>query len=492
MANTLHTLRLPHAPSERLDFHWNGATVEARVGDTVAAALYAAGRRYLGPSRKFHEPRGLSGSFVGGHLGVVDGVPHVRLDRTPVRDAMDVRMQNIWPNARFDILHLARLLPRRFLRAGFEHPRFIPDWSPLWRPWERSLAFLAGQAQPPSHDHGGIVEGRRIRARTVIIGGGPAGRNAAVKATRPVVLISHGAPVGARAGSAGKELPALPDDITVLAGHTAYALYDGGSVVAAAPFDDAAPAILIDTETVVVATGARSVPPIVPGITIPGVLDAHTALDLSHRFGVSPGQRVLVTGTAGGEWVAERLRSLGVNVVEFTNVSGLSRIVGRRGVEAVEAPRRIPCDSVVHAGPWRADPALPTQSSWSGELRLEDGKTPDNVQIVGAAAAPPEVVSVGAGLSRDALVCPCMDVTVSEVLDLVSGGTTHVEEIKHRTGCGMGPCQGSPCWDLLAAVLADATGRPAESFGHPTYRAPRAALTFGQAAGLVDRTEVAR
>jgi hypothetical protein len=50
----------------------------------------------------------------------------------------------------------------------------------------------------------------------------------------------------------------------------------------------------------------------------------------------------------------------------------------------------------------------------------------------------------------------------------------------------MGPCQGMPCWDYLAAALGHITRRPAESFGHPSYRPPRAGATLGQAAGLAD------
>ena len=79
-----------------------------------------------------------------------------------------------------------------------------------------------------------------------------------------------------------------------------------------------------------------------------------------------------------------------------------------------------------------------------------------------------------------------MDVTVAEVFDLVRGGIDHVEVVKRRTGCGMGPCQGVPCWDLMTAALAQATGQPTETFGHPTYRPPRGALTLAQAAGLRD------
>src|SRR5262245_58005729 len=115
--------RLPHAATDRITIRWEGRPVEARAGDSVAAALYAAGIRTLARSRKFHRPRGLSGSFVAGVLARVDGVPNVRLDGTLVRDELEARAQNVWPSQRTDVLRLARFIPRRWLRAGFEHPR---------------------------------------------------------------------------------------------------------------------------------------------------------------------------------------------------------------------------------------------------------------------------------------------------------------------------------------------------------------------------------
>jgi hypothetical protein len=79
-----------------------------------------------------------------------------------------------------------------------------------------------------------------------------------------------------------------------------------------------------------------------------------------------------------------------------------------------------------------------------------------------------------------------MDVAVAEIRDLVGNGETHVEVLKRLTGCGMGPCQGMPCWDNLGAALEHLTGRAAASFGHPSYRAPRGGLTLAQAGGLAD------
>ena len=144
------------------------------------------------------------------------------------------------------------------------------------------------------------------------------------------------------------------------------------------------------------------------------------------------------------------------------------------------------CDCLIHAGPWRPDPALPFQARADGEFRLTAGELPLHVELMGAAAEAGEPIVHGPKLDDQAMVCPCMDVTVEEIRHLLGAGHNHVEELKRLTGCGMGPCQGFPCWDLLAAALAAITRGSAESFGHPSYRPPRGALTLGQAAGLAD------
>ncbi len=481
--------RLTHAEQARVTFRWEGQPVEARAGDSVAGALYAAGVRAIGRSRKFHRPRGLSGAFVDGVLGRVDGVPNVRLDAVDVRDGLEVRAQNVWPNQGLDLLRLARLIPRRLLRAGFEHPAWLPSGTPPFEAWERALRFLAGGARAPDS---GVrrreLPGARVAVDVAVVGGGPAGRAAAIAAAaagKSVALLSRGLKPGAFAAAWGAPLPPLPEGVRVVPNCVAFGLYRAGRLLLAAP-RDGGPALAIEAERVVLATGRRSVPPLVPGADLPGVLDLATALNLAHDQGIAPGRRVVVIGRGDLGPVARRLADLGVDVVATVPVDRVRRIVGWNAVRAVVADRRIACDAVVHAGPWRPDPALPFQARVGGALRLQSTGLPDHVSVVGSAAAPPEDVSVGAGLDDAALVCPCMDVTVAEVRAHVAAGDTHVEVIKRLTGCGMGPCQGVPCWDLLAATIASLTGTVAEAHGHPTYRPPRGAITLAQAAGLAD------
>lgn len=481
--------RLPHASAERVTISWEGRPVEARAGDHVAAALYAYGIRILARSRKFHRPRGLSGSFAAGALARVDGTPNVRLDAIPVRDGLVAQAQNVWPGQRFDLLRAARFLPRRWLRAGFDHPRWLPSGTRAFDAWEGVLRFAAGGAAPPDPAAGGeIIAGERLSADTVVIGGGPAGRTAAAEAAalgRSVVLISRGANDGFAAGMGGR-LPPVPPQVRVLAGHEAFGLYRGATLVGCAP-SLGGPAVVIDARRILLCTGRRSTPPLVPGIDLPGVLDVRAAMTLAQGCGVAPGRRVVLVGTGDVTPLADRFRDLGVNVAAAAPAAALRRVVGVSSVRSVDiGDSRIGCDALVHAGPWRPDPTLPFQAGAEGELRLNAGQLPPHVSIIGAAAQEPEPVVFGDRLDDRALVCPCMDVTVAEVRRLVRGGERHVEVIKRLTGCGMGPCQGVPCWDLLGAALAEITGDPAVAFGHPSYRAPRGALTLGQAAGLAD------
>jgi bacterioferritin-associated ferredoxin len=479
-------MRLPHVTGDPIAFRFAGRRVVGHAGDSVAAALHDAGIKIWSRSHKFHRARGLSGTFVAGHAATVDGLPHVRLDRCAAEAGMRVDMQNVWPGPRLDLLRLARLMPRRWLKSGFEHSRLVPSGRWPFEAWESLLGFTAGEVDPPAIA-GVLPAGRLIEADLAVVGGGMAGRDAANRAAAngaSVVLIDRGPEPGATALAAGANLPPIDPRVTVLVGHEAFGLYDSGRHLACAPQDATAPAVVIRAGQVVLATGKRSVPPVVPGADLPGVLDAATALELAGRHAVAPGDVVAVIGTDRRDAVAARLGALGVRVVAVHHVRDVRRIIGWNEVSGLDIGHVVPCDAVVHAGPWRGDPLLAFQAGADGDLRVAAGALPDHVWLAGSAAEPDEPVSLGAKLDRRALVCPCMDVTVDEILDLAAGGETHVEVLKRLTGCGMGPCQGVPCWDQLAAVLAGATGQTPESFGHPTYRPPRAALTFGQAAGL--------
>ena len=80
---------------EKLTFLFNGQEMEGYAGETIAAALHAAGIRELAKSPKLHRPRGLFCAI--GHcascLMVVDGQPNIRVCVTKVLPGMKVETQ---------------------------------------------------------------------------------------------------------------------------------------------------------------------------------------------------------------------------------------------------------------------------------------------------------------------------------------------------------------------------------------------------------------
>ncbi len=85
---------LPDVPAVR--FCFNGQPVQAREGETIAAALWAAGIKTLRYTGSGREPRGV---YCGiGHCYdcrvTVDGVPDVRACLEPVRAGLQV--EGLW------------------------------------------------------------------------------------------------------------------------------------------------------------------------------------------------------------------------------------------------------------------------------------------------------------------------------------------------------------------------------------------------------------
>ena len=112
-------------PSRTLTFTFDGKTITALEGQTIAAALYAAGVRIFSRGFKYHRPRGLL--CVSGDcpncLMQVDGRPNVRTCIEPARQGQVVQGQNAWPGLRFDLLRTFDRLSYS-LPVGFYYKRF--------------------------------------------------------------------------------------------------------------------------------------------------------------------------------------------------------------------------------------------------------------------------------------------------------------------------------------------------------------------------------
>lgn len=476
-----------------VSFLWNGSRITARQGDSVAAALWRAGVTTLARSRKLHRPLGYSGSYPTGVLARVNGRPNVRLDQVRAQDGLVVEMQNTWPSPRFDLLKFAQVLPSKAVYGGFEHGAWMPKSGLGYRLAERAMANLAGVARPADIAAQPLaVAGERVSVDCLVVGGGPAGiaeANRRVQLGQTIALVTRGDRVARFADSLGAAVEPLNSQVRLFAGMELFGVYRDGTLMVGAPHDNSRGAVVFDPRAVVLATGRRSIPPLVKGNQLPGVLDAHSALQLAAVHRVMPGRRVAVVGTGAENEIAQRLGSLGVEVVHRGPVEELVEIKGRARVTAIRAASEIRCDAVVHAGPWRIDPSLGFQASGEGMFQVQAHPLPETMSVVGAAALGDERVFAHRHLHHDTLICPCMDVTAGELYCHIDDGETDPEVLKRLTSCGMGTCQGFPCWEHMLAMLAARIGVEPEAFARPTHRPPRRSITVAQAAGLAGLVE---
>jgi NAD(P)H-nitrite reductase large subunit len=77
-----------------------------------------------------------------------------------------------------------------------------------------------------------------------------------------------------------------------------------------------------------------------------------------------------------------------------------------------------------------------------------------------------------AAIAPETVVCRCEDVTRAEIDAACDAGAREVNQLKHFTRCGMGPCQGRMCGDVAAELLAARCGTDREAAGFWTGRPP--------------------
>lgn len=254
--------------SDRLTFTFDGACIEARRGQSLAAALTDAGQRVFRRTGN-GSPRGI---FCG--MGIcqdclvtVDGRPNQRACMTAAEPGADVRRQEPQP--------------------------------PLPPP----LEVLQIDAPPA----------RSLAPDVLVVGAGAGGLNAAIAAAaagaRVVVLDERRVPGGqyfkqpmAGAGvlddqqQRGRTLldAAHASGAEILGGVEIWGVFPGPLLYAVAA--DGAPLILRPRQ-LVVATGAYERPVMVPGWTLPGVMTTGAAQTLWRSYRSLPGQRVAVCGS---------------------------------------------------------------------------------------------------------------------------------------------------------------------------------------------------
>ena len=488
-------MRLEPRKGERIDrskavsFTFAGWKVTGFEGDTIASAAFAAGKRVFSRSFKYHRPRGLL--CCSGHCAncqmTVDGVPNVRVCTEPIREGAVVEGQNVRWSLDFDFMSLTDKVGGPFTPVGFYYRTFIRPRE-AWPLYEKFLRSAAGLGKLDPHaGHSRRYDTEHRKARVLVVGGGAAGRAAALDAAKagPGVVLVDEDPRLADLSLAGVE---------VLAPASALGIWEGGLV----PIDAGTTLYRFRAERIVVATGATEQPLVFPGNDLVGVMLPDGVRRLVRDFSIKPGERAIVLGADDDTLaIAEELADVGIEVVRAVDLREAHprELVarGRKGRvrRLVLDGEEIGCDLVVASGGRQPAYSLLAQAG----ARVEYDETlgifvptglPDGVEAVGSVT--------GEGLPRIAreaaypgkgkcFVCVCEDVTTKDMKRAIGEGFDSIELAKRYTTTTMGPCQGKLCHLASIRVYAQENRMYEAAIGTTTARPPWTPVELGLLAG---------
>ncbi|KSV83190.1 sarcosine oxidase subunit alpha [Sinorhizobium sp. GL28] len=177
-------------PARTARFTFDGRTLTALEGDTVASALLANGIHLVGRSFKYHRPRGILSAGAEEPNALLDvsrdaarRQPNVRATVQEVFDGMKVESQNRWPSLAFDAGGLNDLMSP-FFAAGFYYKTFMwpkAAWHAIYEPFIRRAAGLGVAPTEADPDH---YASRYAHCDVLVIGAGVAGLSAALAAAK--------------------------------------------------------------------------------------------------------------------------------------------------------------------------------------------------------------------------------------------------------------------------------------------------------------------
>ncbi|PII39519.1 sarcosine oxidase subunit alpha, partial [Sinorhizobium meliloti CCBAU 01290] len=336
-------------PARTARFTFDGRTLTALEGDTIASALIANDIHLVGRSFKYHRPRGILSAGAEEPNALLDvsrdaarRQPNVRATVQEVFDGMKVLSQNRWPSLAFDVGGFNDLLSP-FFAAGFYYKTFMwpkAAWHKLYEPFIRRAAGLGVAPTEPDPDH---YSSRYVHCDVLVVGAGAAGLAAALAAANAgakVILCDEQPAVGGAlhydsgtmidgkpgydwALATGRALAAM-DNVTLLTRTTAFGYYNHNFVGLVERVTDHLPApdkglprerLWQVRAKKALANGAIERHMVFANNDRPGIMLASAGRTYLNHFGVAVGKKVgIYTAHDSAYEAAFDLRKAGVDV----------------------------------------------------------------------------------------------------------------------------------------------------------------------------------
>ncbi|WP_457581368.1 sarcosine oxidase subunit alpha [Ensifer canadensis] len=314
-------------PARTARFTFDGRTLTALEGDTVASALLANGIHLVGRSFKYHRPRGILSAGAEEPNALLDvsrdaarRQPNVRATVQEVFDGMKVESQNRWPSLAFDVGGFNDLLSP-FFAAGFYYKTFMwpkAAWHAIYEPFIRRAAGLGVAPTEADPDH---YASRYAHCDVLVIGAGVAGLSAALaaaKAGAKVILCDEQPEVGGAlryesgttidgkngwewAQATARTLAAM-DNVTVLTRTTGFGYYNHNFVGLVERVTDHLPALdkalprerlwQVRAKKVILANGSIERHMVFANNDRPGIMLASAGRTYLNQYGVAVGSKV--------------------------------------------------------------------------------------------------------------------------------------------------------------------------------------------------------
>lgn len=408
--------------SKRLHFTWDGRVMSGYSGDTLASALLANNEYVLGRSFKYHRPRGImsAGTEESGAIVTIGSDarrdPNAKATTQELYDGLVATGQNAWPNVRFDMGEMNNLFGRFFV-AGFYYKTFmglslfkLGGGTRFWMWCEKIIRKAAGMGEVSRDPDPDQYEHANAYCDVLVVGSGPAGLAAATRAAEAgleVTLVEQDSELGGTYLSEPDDTPriaaieaARTAGVNLMIRTTAFGLYDNCVVGLLEWVTDhlATPSRyqprhrlwVLRAKYIIVAAGALERGLAFGNNDRPGIMTVSAGRTYLNRFGVLPGERIVVaTNNDSAYQTAAELSQAGATVTLLEARSAVPGAVsniatehgvgirfatvpleakGRKSIKAVET-------AVADGTSWHADTdelcdALLVSSGWSPIVNL--------------------------------------------------------------------------------------------------------------------------